>query len=108
MYSRHQETSGNLLGVGLLAFVAGAVAWALMGNKATDEVNRNPDFRSLKKRVAKKASEISDLTREKYDAIVDEVSGDYAKLKGISENELVDLVDDLKMHWSRMKDAWNE
>ena len=108
MYHRGHESSGNLLGVGLLAFAAGAVAWAVLGNKTVDQVNRNPDFKNLKKKIAKKASEVSDLTQEKYDAIVDEVSQDYAKLRDISKNELIDLVDDLKMHWGKIKDAWNE
>src|SRR6185503_21074267 len=106
MFYRNYVHKNNLLGVGVLAFIAGIATWALVGKRVTSELNKNPEFRDLKKQVYKKASEISDLTREKYDALVEEVSQNYAKMKGISENELVNLVDDLKMHWGKIKGAW--
>jgi hypothetical protein len=98
----------NAVGASILAFLAGAAVWAIFGNKVKDKINNSPRFQEMKDQVYKKASEVQDLTREKYDQIVDEVSDKYARLQGISKHELVDLVDDLKMHWGRMKRAWNE
>ncbi|MBX4187100.1 MAG: hypothetical protein KW802_02470 [Candidatus Doudnabacteria bacterium] len=57
---------------------------------------------------SEKYQDMKDQMRYRYEEVVDEVADKYAKAKGISRNELTDLVDDLKMHWGRIKQAWNE
>jgi hypothetical protein len=108
MYSRNYIHRSNLVGTGILAFLAGAAAWALFGRKVRDKVNESPQFQDLKNEVYDKASQMKDITQDQYNKLVDEVSGKYAQAKGISQNELRDLVSDLKWHWRRISSAWNE
>ncbi|MBX4204665.1 MAG: hypothetical protein KW788_00575 [Candidatus Doudnabacteria bacterium] len=106
MFQKDYVHRSNILGAGLIAFIAGAVAWALFGRKVSDKIGQNEEFQNLKKQVYDKASQISDLTQDKYDSVVDEVTNKYAQVKGISSNELRDLADDLKWHWRRIKSSW--
>jgi len=108
MFYRNYVHKSNVVGAGILAFIAGAAVWALFGKKITDEVSTNPDFKRLKRQVMNKASQIKDISQEKYDQIVEEVTDAYSRARGISQKELADLVTDLKMHWSKIKNAWNE
>ncbi len=98
----------NTIGVSLLAFVAGAVVWSVFGNRIKRKLEDSKDFQDLKKQVMDQASQITDITKERYDQIVEEVVNNYSKVRRISQNELMDLVADLKTHWMRMKRAWNE
>jgi hypothetical protein len=98
---------GPSIGGTLLAFIGGAVAWALFGPKIKQRVNQNPQYQELKREIEGRVSQMRDLTREKYDQVVDEVTSTYSKARGISQNELRDLAADLKMHWSRIKSAWS-
>ena len=91
-----------------LAFIGGAIAWALFGDKIKEKVNTNDEYLKLKSEVEEKIENIGEVSRQKYYAIVDEVAGKYAKAKGLQKNEIRDLVDDLKMHWSRIRSAWNK
>ncbi len=103
LYRRRQ----NYFGTGVLAFIAGAAVWALIGPKVKEKIQENSDFQDMKRDVMNKIRGMGDVTREKYDSVVDEVAANYGKLRGISQNELRDLAADLKFHWYRIKDAWN-
>jgi hypothetical protein len=106
MFYRNYVHRSNVVGASVLAFLAGAAVWAIFGNKVKEKIENSPRFQELKELVLERTSDISDLTREKYDQVVDEVADKYAKAKGISQNELIDLVDDLKMHWGKISKAW--
>jgi hypothetical protein len=108
MFYRNYVRRSNVWQAGIIGFLAGIAAWALFGKRIKDEFDRNQALQDLKKEISYKTSQISDLTREKYDELVDQAADKYAKLKGISRNELMDLAEDLKMHWGRIKNAWNE
>src|SRR4051812_44839092 len=105
--NRDYVHKSNVLGAGVIAFLAGVAVWAVFGKKLKDKVNQSQDFRDLKKQVYDKASQITDITQDKYNQVVDEVSSKYAQVKGISQNELRDLTDDLKWHWRRIKSSWD-
>ncbi|HEX5429719.1 MAG TPA: hypothetical protein VFX17_01395 [Patescibacteria group bacterium] len=105
-YDKYYRHRNNSLGIGLLAFAAGAVAWALFGEKIRTGLKESEKFQDLKDEVYEKASNMADLTREKYDKFVDEAASQYATVRGISQNELRDLVSDLKWHWHRIKSSW--
>lgn len=107
MYNRNYVHRSNIFGAGLIAFIAGAAVWAIFGRKIKDRVNDSEQFQELKKQVYDKASQITDITQDKYNAVVDEVTDKYAQVKGISRNELRDLVDDLKWHFRRIKSSWD-
>jgi hypothetical protein len=106
MFYRNYVHRNNAVGASILAFLAGAAVWAIFGNRTKEKIANNPRFQELKEQVYDRTSQVSDLTREKYEQMVDEVADKYAKAKGISQNELIDLVDDLKMHWGRISKAW--
>jgi uncharacterized membrane-anchored protein YhcB (DUF1043 family) len=107
MYYRNYVHKSNVFGAGIIAFVVGALVGTVFGRKIKDKISQNPDFQDLKKEIYDKASKISDITQDKYNEIVDEVSNKYAQARGISRNELRDLVDDLKWHWKRIKFSWD-
>ena len=46
-----------------------------------------------------KLDEVKDTASDAYNKVVDEVTDKYARAKGISQNELKDLTEDLKKHW---------
>ena len=106
MFHRNYVHKSNVVGAGIVAFLAGIAAWEIFGKSVKDKVSSTGQFRDIKKQVYDRASKISDLTQEKYDEIVDDVTNKYAQAKGISQNELADLVDDLKWHWKRIKSSW--
>ena len=81
-------------GSGLIAFLAGIAVWAIFGDKIKQKVNEK-----LEEKEEWKAS---------YDKMVDDTMDKYAKIKGISKNELTDLADELKVHWKKIKIAWNK
>ena len=100
----HQEKSLS----NVWAFVAGVAVWALFGNKIRGKLSESEGVQQLKSEIESGYSKAKDKTQEAYNQVVDEVTDKYAKVRGISKNELVDLTDDLKSHWSRIKQAWND
>jgi hypothetical protein len=103
-YISSNRSAGNTL----LAFLGGMVVWAVFGDRIKAKVNENKTYQELKDRVMNKVDTLSEMTEDKYYQIVDEVSSGYSKAKGISQNELLDLISDLRMHWAKIKDRWNQ
>jgi hypothetical protein len=109
-YSSYNRGMGAGAGLGgaFLGFVGGMVVWAMFGDRIKQRLNENKAYQEMKAQIMDKASSMKDMTESRYNQLVDEVSGMYAKTKGIQQNELNDLVSDLKIHWARIKDRWNE
>jgi hypothetical protein len=84
------------------------VVWAMFGDKIKQRVNENRSYQEMKSQIMGKLESAKEMTEAKYFQIVDEVSSTYSKAKGISQHELSDMVSDLKFHWARIKDRWNE
>ncbi|HYC79509.1 MAG TPA: hypothetical protein VEC17_00610 [Candidatus Binatia bacterium] len=101
-------TTNRAVGSAFLAFLGGAVVWAVFGDRIKEKLNQNETYRELKDKVMSRVNQLSDMTESRYHQIVDETSGMYAKAKGISQNELQDMVNDLKFHWAKIKDRWNQ
>ena len=106
MFRRNYVPKSRVLGAGVLAFFAGAIAWAMFGDRVKEKTENSATYRKLRREVYDQAAKISDLTQDKYDEMVDSVTSKYATAKGISQNELRDLTDDLKWHWHRIKSTW--
>jgi hypothetical protein len=107
MFYRNYVRRSNVVGAGIVAFIAGAATWAIFGKTIKDKLDKSERYQELKKEVYDKASEVADITQDRYNQIVDEVTNKYAQVKGISNNEMKDLVDDLKWHWRRIKSSWD-
>ena len=90
LFYRDYVHKNKVWSTGILAFAAGVAAWAIFGRKVKEQLDDDGTVRNA------------------YNKVVDEATDKYARLKGISHNEMSDLVDDLKMHWGRIKNAWNE
>jgi hypothetical protein len=106
MNGYYNESKG--LGLGVLGFLSGMVVWALFGDKIKQKVNESRAYQEMKAEIMEKANSVRNMTETQYHKIVDEVSATYAKANNIRHNEIRDLVSDLKFHWARIKDRWNE
>lgn len=53
----------------------------------------------MKGEVLEKIEKLQEVTPELYNKVIDEVSSKYAKAKGVSEEEVAMLVNDMKKHW---------
>ncbi len=53
----------------------------------------------MKGDVLERLEKLKDVTPEVYNAIIDEVSAKYGKLKSVSDVEVAEIATDLKKHW---------
>jgi hypothetical protein len=105
MFTHHNKRNNVIPAI--LAVAAG-IAGVIFFKRFRDDFEDRSTMNRLRKQIIAKLSDVSDLTREKYDSVVDEVVSNYGRIRDISKNELMDLADDLKLHWNRIKDAWNK
>lgn len=102
-------SNNNRMAAGsFIAFISGMLVWAWFGPKIKQTLRANKTWVQMKNEVYSQAKKVTDLTEEKYYEIVDQVSEKYSLVKDISQNELKDLVEDLKIHWARIKDRMNQ
>jgi len=97
----------EIKGSNLLAFIGGMLVWAAFGPKIKRTLSNSRALQALKAEIDVEVSKIKDITQSRYNEIVDQITDKYGKLKGISNNELQDLIADLKNNWFRIKTAWN-
>lgn len=108
MYAhRHEHAS-----TGIFAFLAGAAAMAAAGayylyGPDGKEHKRTLDkgVDRLKKEILTRMSELSDITQEKYEDVVDETMKKYGLVKRIGKEKAGRLSLSLKKRWEEMKDA---
>ena len=94
--------SGKKIAAGIFAgAIAGAIAGILFTPKKGKEIRADLKKHAdkIKKEVAKKAEKMEDITKEKYNQAIKEVSVLYKKAKKIKEEDLKEIVDDLKDRW---------
>ena len=89
----------------VLGTIAGAIAGVLLAPKSGKETRANAkkfadDF---KKNVAKETAKMSKITQKKYNEIVDMLAKDYEMAKKFKENELDDLIKDVKSRWKQVQ-----
>jgi methyl coenzyme M reductase gamma subunit len=89
-------------------FLTGLTLGAILSPILKMKFYNSDRWQMAKDRIKEKYDRGVDAGQSIYEQMVDEVTDKYAKTKGISRNELTDLVDDLKMHWGRIREAWNE
>lgn len=95
-----------LIGAGLA--VGAALAAYLLSSSATRKkaaIKVKGWMRDMQKDVAGRVKAAESLTREKYDAIIDEVKPKYELLKDISSAEMESFVKEMKSHWDNISDA---
>ncbi len=101
-FHRNQSNTNPLL------FFAGLALGAVFGPVIKRKLNESETWNEMKDNARDKYDQAREKGQDAYNRVVDEVTDKYARAKGISKHELVDLVDDLKMHLGRIKQAWKE
>lgn len=95
-----------LVGAGL---VAGAALAAYLLTSPKDRKKAAKQIKTwmtdMQKDVADKVKKVQDLTQEKYNQIVDDVTPKYKVLKDVSSDELADFADEMKSHWKKISSA---
>jgi hypothetical protein len=109
MFRQHRDNNGKAVGAGILGMAAGFLLGLFISSKkGQEQISKATNWsKDMAEDLNKRVEETRDLTSEKYNSLVDEVSYKYKKLKGIKASEVDDFVDELKMRWDRIKDQWN-
>jgi hypothetical protein len=95
--------AGAVLGVGILASLAGA--YFLYGAKDAAKNRKKVKAWALKAKaeVVEKLDKMSEATEEEYAALVDKVMAKYSALKSVDTMEAEALAKDLKKHWKAIQ-----
>jgi len=56
----------------------------------------------MKGEMIEKFEDMKEVTEPMYHKVVDEISAKYAKSKGVSQEEITEVVGELKKHWKAM------
>jgi uncharacterized protein YicC (UPF0701 family) len=96
---------GLILG-GLLA-VGGAIGFAMTreGKELGDDLQK--DLKSLAKHLKKALHNVEDVTKEKYDALVERIVDEYVKEKKHAIDAKDHLLKALKENWVEMEAEYN-
>ena len=104
---KQSNNTGVTAGIGIaLAAAAAAGAYFLYGSKDAKKNRKAIKGWVLKAKgeVIEKIEQVKgELTEENYNKIVDGVVAKYSKLKTTTEDEIQDLVKDMKGHWKNIK-----
>lgn len=107
MNEERKKHSGKKVAAGVVvAAISGIIAGVLLSPKKGKEIRK--DFKRISEKigkdVAEKAGEVGKLTEKKYGDIVKEVSVFYKKAKKIKEEDLKEIVDNLKDCWPEVSE----
>jgi len=95
-----------LMGAGMIAGAAlAAYLMAPLKERKKAETKIKSWMRDMRKEVAGRAKEIKDLSRDKYENIVDEVAPKYEALRDVSATEIETFAGELKAHWNNISKA---
>lgn len=104
---KKEDNKGVQAGIGLaLAAAAAAGVYFLYGSKDAKKNRKAIKGWALKAKgeVIEKIEQVKgELTEENYHKIVDGVVAKYSKVKSITEDEVQDLLKDMKGHWKNIK-----
>jgi gas vesicle protein len=88
----------------LLGLAVGGVAGVLLAPKSGKQTRQDlkKAYKSTSRDIAKKINSIEDLTKSKYDQIVDSVLTEYQKLDPITKEQLESLKTILNNKWNEI------
>lgn len=98
---KKKSVSKKLIAAAILAVVA-TILLAPKIKKALPK-NVQKKINKLGKDISKRAAKAGQLTKEKYEEIVDVVAKSYERSKQIGEEELKAIVPELKKYWSKIQ-----
>jgi gas vesicle protein len=83
--------------------IAGIVAGILLapkkGKETRKELKKAIEKNQIAREVVKRVEKIGEISKEKYLKVVDETSSFYKRAKKVKEEDLKEIVDDLKGRW---------
>lgn len=93
--------------VGLAGVVAGVVAGILLAPKSGKETREDLSklAEKMKNDVTEQVRKMTDVTREKYQEIVEAVTSKYEKAKDITQEEAQDLKQEFSRRYDQVKEA---
>lgn len=95
-----------LMGAGLIAgAVLAAYLMTPLKERKKSEAKVKNWMRGMQKEVAGRAKEIKNLSRNKYEKIVDDVAPKYEALRDVSATEIGTFTKELKAHWNNISKA---
>jgi len=93
-------------GMGIAAALAAAAAGAYYFYGAKDAAKNRKTMKGwmvkAKGEIMEQMENLKDISQDRYDAIVDKVTGKYKKLKNVDPRELATMASELKGHWDRI------
>jgi gas vesicle protein len=99
--------SGKNLFKGLLAGLAiGGILGVLLAPKSGKQVRQDlrKAYKATSQDIAKRIGDIEDISKSKYDQIVEAVISEYEKLDPITQEQIESLKSILKNKWSEIVD----
>jgi gas vesicle protein len=102
----NSKKTASRVGAGLAAGAALGLALGLFlqsrkGKALTKDAQKNAKL--LQKQVMKKLANVEDITKEKYEEVVDQVLGFYEKGKDVATKELPEVRSYLMGRWKEIK-----
>ncbi|HOK35244.1 MAG TPA: YtxH domain-containing protein [Candidatus Pacearchaeota archaeon] len=99
-----KKDSGKKITAGLFAgAIAGLLAGILLapkeGKETREEIKKRIEKNKFAKEVMKRLGKVGEVTKEKYNQVVDEVTDVYKRAKKVKDEDLKEIVDDIKSHW---------
>lgn len=96
-------STGTKIGIGASLAAAGVAAYLLFGKdgKKNRKIVRGWAVK-MKGEIIEKFEKAENLTETVYHNVVDQVSARYAKMKDVDQEELKELITDIRKHWKNM------
>ncbi len=94
---------GKALAIGAGVAVLSAAAYVLFGPEGKNNRKKIKGWAvKMKGEIIEKFEKMKEVTEPMYHKVVDEISQKYSKAKGVSSDEVKEVVADLKKHWKTM------
>ncbi len=104
MDKEKKQSSGKKIAAGLLTgVIAGIVTGILIapkkGKETREELKKRIEKNKFAKEVANRLKKVGEVTKEKYNDVVDEVSDIYRRAKRVKDEDLKEIVEEIKGRW---------
>jgi gas vesicle protein len=106
----HKNHAGKIIKAGIFGVIVGAIAGIFLSPKSgkQNQADLKKWMSDTQAEIYNRAKEAQDITQEKFDEIVDQVAQKREAIKDIKEEEWDSFVKDMKKHWNRVKNTWEE
>jgi gas vesicle protein len=105
-----KNAGGKIIKAGIFGVIVGAIAGIFLSPKSgkQNQENFKKWMSDTQAEIYSRAKGAQDITQEKFDEIVDQVAQKREAIKDIKEEEWDSFVKDMKKHWNRVKNTWEE